>query len=49
MGEIKIKVSVAKAMGPSEIQSPLLGTLGQGPMYRLNPSLIGPGSKNISL
>ena len=29
-------------VGPSEIHRPLLGSLGPGPMYRLNPPLIGP-------
>jgi len=27
--------------GPSEIHRPLLGSPGPGPMYRLNPPLIG--------
>ena len=32
---------MAKAKGPSEIHGALLGSLGPGPMYRLNPPLIG--------
>jgi len=36
------RTSMAKDVGTSEIHRPLLGTLGPGPMYRLNPTLIGP-------
>jgi len=37
------KTSMAKAIwGPSEIHRPLIGSPDPGPMYRLNPPLIGP-------
>ena len=41
---------MARDMGPfRDSQSPLLGSPGPGPMYRLNPPLIGPDSKDDSV
>jgi hypothetical protein len=38
----KQKIYELRLWGLSEIHGPLLGYLGTGPMYRLNPLLIGP-------
>ena len=40
--KIKIKRPWISLWGPSEIHGPLHGSQGPGPMYSLNPHLIGP-------
>jgi hypothetical protein len=40
--QIKMKRLWLRLWGPSEIHGLLLGSPGPGPMYRLNPTLIGP-------
>ena len=41
---------MARDMGPfRDSQAPLLGSPDPGPMYRLNPPLIGPDSKDESV
>jgi hypothetical protein len=47
--KIKIKRLWLRLWGHSEIQKPLLGSLGPGPMYWLNPLLIGPGESSENL
>jgi len=42
--KLKIKIKRLWLRGPSEIHRVLLGSPGLGPMYRLNPPLIGPGN-----
>jgi len=40
--KINIKRLWLRLWGPSEIHRPLIGSPDPGPMYRLNPPLIGP-------
>ena len=42
MKKIKIKRHWLRLWGPSEIHGPLLGSPDSGPIYRLNPLLMGP-------
>jgi len=46
MKKIKIKRQWLRLWGPSEIHGPFLGSPGPGPIYRLNPPLIGPVENN---
>ena len=43
--KFKIKRLWLRLWGHSGIHRPLLSSAGPGPMYRLNPPLISPGSK----